>query len=158
VLQELGLIAAVRKEAKDLAKSTGVKARVTVSPEFGRLPTALETAIYRVVQEALHNVAKHANATSVNIEMKQGYEGENVRLVIQDDGIGIAPQPNPARQTFGLAGMYERVSTIGGKMKVVSSRGNGTRIEVTAPIVNSGLPQERGLLLEQSSDAVARGA
>ncbi len=69
VLQELGLIAAVRKEAKDLAKSSGVKARVTVSPEFGRLPSTVETAVYRVVQEALHNVAKHAAANTVNIEM-----------------------------------------------------------------------------------------
>ncbi len=66
VLQELGLIAAVRKEAKDLAKSTGVKARVNLASDFGRLPGALETAIYRVVQEALHNVAKHANASSVS--------------------------------------------------------------------------------------------
>ena len=74
VLQELGLIAAVRKEAKDLAKSTGVKARVTVSAGFRPPAPALETAIYRVVQEALHNVAKHANATTVNIEMTR--EGE----------------------------------------------------------------------------------
>ena len=91
VLQELGLIAAVRKEAKDLAKSAGVKARVTVSPEFGRLPAALETAIYRVVQEALHNVAKHANATTVNIEMRR--DGDCVSLTIEDDGVGIAAKP-----------------------------------------------------------------
>jgi signal transduction histidine kinase len=156
VLQELGLIAAVRKEAKDLAKSTGVKARVTVSPEFGRLPAVLETAIYRVVQEALHNVAKHANATAVNIEMKREFEGDSVRLIVQDDGSGIPARANPARQTFGLAGMHERISTLGGKMKVISSRGKGTRIEVIAPIVSSGLPQDRGLTVEQPSDAVAQ--
>ena len=69
VLQELGFIAAVRKEAKDFAKSTGVKARVNVATDFGRLPAALETAVYRVVQEALHNVAKHASATDVKIHM-----------------------------------------------------------------------------------------
>ena len=88
VLQELGLIAAVRKEAKDLAKNAGVKARVTVSPDFGRLPAALETAIYRIVQEALHNVAKHASATTVTIDLKQ--EGELVKLVVEDDGVGIS--------------------------------------------------------------------
>ncbi len=158
VLQELGLIAAVRKEAKDLAKSSGVKARVTVSTEFGRLPPALETAIYRVVQEALHNVAKHANATSVNIEMKRENDGNQVRLVIQDDGGGIAVKPNPGRQTFGLAGMRERVSTIGGKIRVTSSRGNGTRIEVIAPIVSPDLPRDSGLSLERNSDAVAQRA
>ena len=132
VLQELGLIAAVRKEAKDLAKSAGVKARVNVSPEFGRLSTPVEAAIYRIVQEALHNVAKHANATTVNIEMSR--ENGAVTLLIQDDGVGIATQkPNPGRQTFGMAGMRERIGNIGGKMKVTSSRGKGTRIEVIAP-------------------------
>ncbi|HUI85160.1 MAG TPA: GAF domain-containing sensor histidine kinase, partial [Candidatus Binatia bacterium] len=134
VLQELGLIAAVRKEAKDLAKSSGVKARVSVSPDFGRLPAPVEAAIYRVVQEALHNVAKHANATTVSIEM--GREAGCVRLLIEDDGVGIASaEPNPGRQTFGMAGMQERIGNIGGKMKVSSARGRGTRIEVSAPVL-----------------------
>lgn len=137
VLQELGLIAAVRKEAKDLAKSAGVKAKVSVSPEFGRLPAAVEAAFYRVVQEALHNVAKHANATTVNIEMKR--DGDLVRLTIDDDGVGITPKPGNGRQTFGLAGMRERVGNIGGKMKVSSARGQGTRIEVNAPVSSNGI-------------------
>ena len=93
VLQELGLIAAVRKEAKDLAKSSGVKARVTVSPEFGRLPAIVETAVYRVVQEALHNVAKHAAANTVTIEMTR--EGDFVRLLVEDDGVGMPAKPKP---------------------------------------------------------------
>lgn len=152
VLQELGLIAAVRKEAKDLAKSTGVKARVNVSQEFGRLPAVLETAIYRVVQEALHNVAKHANANTVFIELSR--EGDVIRLLIEDDGIGMVAKPNPARQTFGVAGMRERISTIGGKMKITSSRGKGTRIEVSTPVL-SGLREESETLAASSSSGIA---
>lgn len=157
VLQELGLIAAVRKEAKDLAKSTGVKARVNVASDFGRLPAALETAIYRVVQEALHNVAKHASATNATIDMAR--DGECVRLIIEDDGVGITVKPNPARQTFGVAGMRERIATLGGKMKITSSRGKGTRIEVNAPIINTGLPHDRGLSMSSTdTGAIAHGA
>jgi signal transduction histidine kinase len=157
VLQELGLIAAVRKEAKDLAKSTGVKARVTVSTEFGRLPGGLETAIYRVVQEALHNVAKHANASTVNIEMLR--DGDVVRLLIEDDGVGILKKTNSARQSFGLAGMQERIGNVGGKMKVTSTRGAGTRIEVSAPISVSVFNEERGLPLNPAAaGAVAQNA
>jgi len=149
VLQELGLIAAVRKEAKDLAKSTGVKARVTVSPDFGRLPAALETAIYRVVQEALHNVAKHASASTVNIEMLR--EADSVRLLIEDDGVGMTGKPSLARRTFGLAGMYERIGNVGGKMKVSSARGRGTRIEVNAPIVRVAFDHDRGLSMTNAA-------
>ncbi len=156
VLQELGLIAAVRKEAKDLAKSAGVKARVTVSPNFERMATPIEAAFYRIVQEALHNVAKHANATTVNIEMSR--ESGSVRLLIEDDGVGIPVQkPNPGRQTFGLAGMRERIGNIGGKMKVTSSRGKGTRIEVIAPVINAEVSAKPGVLAGES-DVVARGA
>jgi two-component system, NarL family, sensor histidine kinase UhpB len=156
VLQELGLIAAVRKEAKDLAKSAGVKARVTVSPDFGRMPTPVEAAFYRIVQEALHNVAKHANATTVKIEMT--CENGSVRLLIEDDGVGISPQkPDSGRQTFGMAGMHERIGNIGGKMKVSSSRGKGTRIEVIAPVVSGQVAAEPGMLAGESG-AVARGA
>ena len=157
VLQELGLIAAVRKEAKDLAKSSGVKARVTVSAEFGRLPGTVETAVYRVVQEALHNVAQHASATSVNIEMRR--DGDSVCLLVEDDGVGMVAKPKAGRQTFGLAGMRERIGNIGGKMKVTSARGKGTRIEVNAPIAGGGYGPDRGLPLgSAAADAVAQGA
>jgi signal transduction histidine kinase len=60
VLQELGLISAIRKEAKDLSKTAGVQSRVAIGDDVGRLDPVIETAIYRVVQESLHNVAKHA--------------------------------------------------------------------------------------------------
>ncbi|HZU44797.1 MAG TPA: GAF domain-containing sensor histidine kinase [Terriglobales bacterium] len=133
VLQELGLIAAIRKEAKDLTKNTGIKARVDVGEEIGRLGADTETAIYRVVQEALHNVAKHSQAKSVWVQMTQ--EDSAVRLLIEDDGVGFSPKTHSRGKSFGLAGMRERVSTLGGTMRVRSSKGRGTRIEISVPLV-----------------------
>lgn len=154
VLQELGLIAAIRKEAKDLAKSSGVKAKVSVNEDVGRLSPVTETAIYRVVQEALHNVAKHANATTVSIQL--GRDGQLVRLSIEDDGVGINPsaKPNPGRRSFGLAGMRERVSTLGGTISVGYGSGSdlahrGTRIEVAVPAIAPGSWHDRGLMMQR---------
>ncbi len=131
VLQELGLIAAIRKEAKDLAKTTGVKARVAVAEDVGRLAPESEAALYRVVQEALHNVAKHAQAKTATIQMSR--EDSVVRLYIEDDGQGMTKPAGFTGRSFGLAGMRERISMLGGSVKVSSSKGEGTRIEVTVP-------------------------
>jgi signal transduction histidine kinase len=132
VLQELGLIAAIRKEAKDLAKSSGIRARVAVADDFGRLPPEFETAIYRVVQESLHNVAKHAAARSVTVEMTR--TDGTLRLLIEDDGVGISKSSNSQRPSFGMAGMRERIKTLAGNMRVESRKDKGTRILVTVPV------------------------
>jgi signal transduction histidine kinase len=132
VLQELGLISAIRKEAKDLAKTSGVRSRVAISDDVGRLDPVIETAIYRVVQECLHNVAKHAQAQNVNIQMDR--DGETLKLAIEDDGVGIRAVSNPMRPSFGMAGMQERIATLGGQMRVVSRKGEGTKISVTVPV------------------------
>jgi signal transduction histidine kinase len=132
VLQELGLISAIRKEAKDLAKTAGVQSRVAISDDVGRLDPVIETAIYRVVQESLHNVAKHAQAQNVNIQMER--KGETLKLVIEDDGMGIRAITNPLRPSFGMAGMQERISTLGGQMRVVSRKGEGTKITISVPV------------------------
>jgi signal transduction histidine kinase len=142
VLQELGLIAAIRKEAKDLAKSSGIQARVVVADDFGRLPPEFETAIYRVVQESLHNVAKHAGARSVTVEMTR--TNGALRLLIEDDGVGISKSSNSQRPSFGMAGMRERISNLAGTMKVESRKDKGTRILVTVPVPN-GSPALPGL-------------
>ena len=132
VLQELGLVAAIRKEAKDLAKNTGVKTRVSVAEDVGRLAPEIEAAIYRIVQEALHNVAKHAQAKTASIQVTR--DGQSVRVIVEDDGIGIANlSTTPQRRTFGLAGMRERISGLGGTMRVHSRKGQGTRITVHVP-------------------------
>ena len=138
VLQELGLVAAVRKEAKDLAKNAGVKTRVMVASDVGRLAPQTETAIYRVVQEALHNVAKHAKATLVTVQIVR--EGDYMLITVQDDGSGMANMKFTGR-SFGLAGMRERVNSLGGNLTVSSQPGKGTRLQVqvpAAPLLPSG--------------------
>lgn len=138
VLQELGLIAAIRKEAKDLAKSSGINARVAVSDDVGRVAPEVETAIYRVVQESLHNVAKHSNAHFVTIELNR--TEDHLCLRIEDDGVGISNvnASNSQRPTFGLAGMRERISTLGGTLRVESRKGKGTKILVSVPVPGNG--------------------
>ncbi|HSE48361.1 MAG TPA: GAF domain-containing sensor histidine kinase [Terriglobales bacterium] len=132
VLQELGLIAAIRKEAKDLARNTGVKARVVMPDSVGRMLPDIEAAIYRVVQEALHNVAKHAKAANVNILVTR--ESGVVRVLVEDDGVGFSTRSSNSRgHSFGLAGIKERIAALGGTVRVHSSKGRGTRLEVTVP-------------------------
>lgn len=142
VLQELGLVAAIRKEAKDLARNTGVKTRVAVADDVGRVAPEIEAAIYRVVQEALHNIAKHAQAKNASVQLTR--EGDAVRVVVEDDGVGIAViTTSPQRRTFGLAGMRERISALGGTMRFTSRKGNGTRITVNVPAPRAFTEEER---------------
>jgi signal transduction histidine kinase len=97
----------------------------------------VETAIYRVVQESLHNVGKHAQAHNVNIQMSRS-KGQ-LRLQIDDDGVGLSATqqgPGPRRATFGMAGMRERISTLGGNLRVSSKKGHGTSISVIVPVAD----------------------
>jgi signal transduction histidine kinase len=133
VLQELGLVAAIRKEVKDFARNTGVKARVLIADDVGRLASGTEQAIYRVVQEALHNVAKHAQAKNVTVQVERA--DELVQVVVEDDGVGIQSRSSNSRDhSFGLAGIKERIAMLGGTSRVVSTKGEGTRIEISVPV------------------------
>ena len=102
-------------------------------------------------------MAKHANASTVTIQLRR--EGELVKLCIEDDGVGIkAQKPNPGRRSFGLAGMRERITTLGGTLKVGAATRNGTsagtRIEVVVPASSAGDWHDRGLTTEQEQVAV----
>lgn len=132
MLQELGLVAAIRKEAKDVAKATGIKVRVAINEDVGRLAPEIEAAIYRIVQESLHNVAKHAQAKSASVQMSR--HENSVYLTIEDDGIGMPSKVNtPRSHSFGLAGIKERVASLDGEVRVHSEKGKGTRLEIMVP-------------------------
>jgi signal transduction histidine kinase len=125
-----------------LVRGFAVRAGITV--EFhGKLPGHLlaadqRTVIYRVAQESLNNVAKHASATHVDVILWR--EGGQAILEIRDNGRGFAPAPRrvePDRQRLGLLGMEERVRLIDGKFKIESRPGAGTIVRVEIPLKHS---------------------
>mgnify|MGYP003544871461 FL=1 len=98
------------------------------------LPPHLEVALYRITQEALTNVRKHAKASRVKLTLREA-DG-HVTLEIEDDGRGFASQPSPSQRpptSFGLTGMAERASLIGGELSVRSTPGRGTVVTVRVP-------------------------
>jgi signal transduction histidine kinase len=150
LLQELGMLAAIRKEVKDFSRNTGVETEVALAEDIGRLEPEVETAIYRVVQEALHNIAKHAQAKIVSVQVTRDAKG--IKAIVEDDGVGIpGSSQNPQRRTFGLAGMRERISALGGTIRVNSRKGQGTRITVNVPVSNSSEAAESTKIVIPSS-------
>lgn len=127
-LDQLGLIAAVRAQADELATASGIQAGV-VGPElFPPLPAAAEVAAYRIVGEALTNVARHSQAQNVYIGLCLS---DALHLVIEDDGVGL---PADYRVGVGLSSMRERAEELGGSFRIRSDTTRGTRIEVTLPV------------------------
>jgi signal transduction histidine kinase len=130
VLDELGLVTALQNQGMSFESASGVACEIETQPEL-KLQPELETVLYRVTQESLANIGKHANASSVNISLAAN-DG-HVRLLIRDDGIGFDPSTASTMVTqghFGLTNMRERVEMVGGKLQVVSTPGEGTTIAV----------------------------
>lgn len=130
VLDDLGLPAAVRLLADGIAKRSGLVVRVRGETR-ARLPADLETALYRIVQEALTNVVRHARARHVEVEIEHADAAIFCRVL--DDGTGFDPIL-PSTGGLGLAGMRERLSPLSGSLRIVSAPGSGTLIEAIVPL------------------------
>jgi signal transduction histidine kinase len=131
VLDDYGLTAALRWYAEQFSKRTGV-ATTVIEQAPGRLPVAAEEALFRIVQEALTNVAKYARATRATVTL--GVTAQASCLTIADDGCGFdstAPQQPARDRGWGLMIMRERAVAVGAELKVESAPGQGTRIIVT---------------------------
>jgi len=130
VLEELGLPAAIRKEVRELIKNTGIKAEMDL-PRQLTLEPETEVALYRALQEALHNIVKHSRARNfkVQLELNAGF----ACLSVQDDGIGFSGR-RQTRDAFGLLGMRERVAALGGTVRIRSRKGEGVSIKVMLPV------------------------
>jgi PAS domain S-box-containing protein len=129
-LESDGLVQALRTHATAVQRRTGLTIVVDAEP-IDRLPLPAEEALYRIGQEALHNVVKHANAQQVALRIHRA--GGRVKLSVTDDGVGFAPDQVPRGQHLGLIGMRQRVDLVGGELRVESRPGEGTLIEASVP-------------------------
>lgn len=137
VLDDLGLVSALEHYVEDYRKRYDLAVVLVVTGLDGRLPSDLETTIYRIVQEGLTNVARHAKASSVNVILNQ--RGDHLRVIIEDDGRGFDLESVQHRaKSLGLKGIRERTALLGGSLSIESRPGKGTTlfIEVPAPPVN----------------------
>ncbi|MDO8473212.1 MAG: histidine kinase [Dehalococcoidia bacterium] len=134
-LDDLGLIPAIRQYAEGKLGDIGVKVNVRVANMGERLPAHMETVIFRVLQEAVNNVYKHAAAKVVSIELRR--DGNSVIVSVRDDGKGFdkarAAKPGTA-DGLGLLGIEERVGLLGGIVSVKSKMGKGTELRIEVPV------------------------
>lgn len=133
ILDDLGLNAGLTS----LATSLGSDAEIELDLEGGDLPSHVETALYRISQEALQNVMKHAQAQHVRISLQEAVD-HTVTLTISDDGVGFDPDRTGGDLAYGMRGMQERAALIGAQLEVRSRLGDGSAIVVTVPLTTPG--------------------
>ena len=129
MLDDLGLVPALKWQARETARRTGIKVRVEAEDVSEDLPDEHRTCIYRVVQEALHNATRHSGASHVRIQVRQ--EAKRIHVLISDDGTGFEPR---LEKGMGILGMEERVRHLGGKLQIESAPGQGTGVSFELPL------------------------
>ncbi len=139
LLEDLGLAEALKAEAERFAQQESVPAEITLGDLPEVIPTEPALCLFRVAQEALRNVARHARARQVQISLRALNGG--LQLAVHDDGIGFDPAVQRERPSLGLASMRERVFLVEGELDVESAPGRGTTILVTVPITEGKIPK-----------------
>lgn len=143
-LDQLGLAAALEDLAERFGHGGAVELDVALEVESGRLDEELETVVYRLVQEALNNIAKHSGAGRAQLQVRGGED--RIAVTVADDGVGFDPTADTPG--FGIAGMRERVELAGGELRIESTEGRGTRVLASVPLspasAGSGLDEAAG--------------
>lgn len=134
MLDDFGLVPTLKWLAKESARRHGIEVVLERLAIADRLPPEIETTIFRTVQEALSNAVKHSGARRVSIRLER--DRDRVMLEIRDDGVGFDPKrvPGPGVDRFGLQGIRERVTVLGGENAVVSRPGQGVTLRVSLPV------------------------
>jgi signal transduction histidine kinase len=131
VLDDVGLEEAVRRACDDLADALAIEVECAVRLRGVALPPAIETTCYRIVQESLTNITRHAQASHVQVEVMVG--DTDVRVWVRDDGRGFDPGEDRTRPSRGLVGMRERAELLGGRLDLDSAPSKGTSVTVVLP-------------------------
>ena len=137
MLDDLSLVPALQWQARETGRRTGIRVAVAADSVLGDLPESHKTCVYRLVQEALHNCTRHAEARKIQVTVRQ--EGDRLVLTVQDDGKGFDPKKEKG---LGILGMEERVTHLNGSFRIDSQPGQGSLIAVTLPLAGSPGPEE----------------
>jgi two-component system sensor histidine kinase UhpB len=135
ILDDLGLIPAIRWYARTNLEKAGILVEINANGEVEPLPSQLKSTLFRITQEAINNILRHSHAQNVNISL--AHQGENIVLEVADDGRGF--DPNSVKEEalqlhhIGILGMQERAELVGGRTKLFSKPGSGTRIVISVP-------------------------
>jgi PAS domain S-box-containing protein len=139
LLDDFGLVCAIEAYLQRQSQRSGFSTDCQFAPLISRLSLEIETTCYRILQEAVTNVERHANARQIYVTLRE--LSGNLELMIRDDGAGFdlatAQARAPCDQTMGLRGMQERVALLGGDITITTARGQGTTIRVSLPISDS---------------------
>ncbi|MEK7849121.1 MAG: ATP-binding protein, partial [Chloroflexota bacterium] len=138
-LDDMGLVAALRSFAEDRLRAASIQVQFATRGEERRLPGAVETALFRIMQEAVTNVVKHSRAANAHILVEFGprmFVG-----LVEDDGVGFEPdtKQGPDGTGLGLQGMKERADLVGARLEVASTPGHGSRVRVEMPLREASL-------------------
>jgi signal transduction histidine kinase len=140
VLKDLGLEAALREHLTEFAQRSGVRLRTVIAMNDETIPFDTARHVYRIVQEALTNVARHAAALLVTVELRRSAQG--LVVAVTDDGKGFDLAQATDGQSLGLIGMQERAQLIGGVLDIRSALGRGTVVTLLVPLTKGERPDD----------------
>lgn len=132
-LDHLGLAATVRWHVEETCQAAHLECALELDPELGRLPPGLEIALYRVVQESVDNVVRHARARHLTLRL--GKREETIVLEVTDDGVGLRHAVDAERQAHGITGMRQRLAAVGGTLEIEQAAEGGTRLRAVVPLL-----------------------
>lgn len=145
---DLGLTAAIEWQVNEFRRRSGISCDLVLGEEEFAVDDARATTLFRILQESLTNVIRHAKATRVRIELTK--EEEHLVMRIADDGIGIYPDARKNGNSFGLVGVEERVHGLNGKFVITSTPGKGTTLTIHIPLATAEKPQENATGAERA--------
>jgi signal transduction histidine kinase len=135
ILDDFGIGAAIQWQAREFSSRCGIRCDVILYDDEARLDSAQSVVVYRVLQEALTNIARHARATEVHLSLSR--DEDVVAMEIRDNGVGISGEDQSKPGSHGIQGMIERVRQLGGSITIAGESGKGTAIEVQLPVAHT---------------------
>ena len=132
LLDDLGLTAAIEWQAQEFCSRAGIHCDIRSEPEDIILDQSRSIALFRIFQEALTNIARHAQATQVEVILEE--KTDTVEMEIRDNGLGITAEKLAASGSFGILGIRERVNSLGGRLRISGAPDQGTTVHVSLPI------------------------